>query len=270
MELPVKTAVPPLPELAQLVETVHVVGPTSGKPLRTERLPDGSMSLLFRLTAGSADSSQSSRAGELSIAGPRTRALYNVIPDVLFAIYVRFRPGRGLPFLGVAASELTDGATSVDDVWGKEGLELRDRILAAAGPREMLKALQHGLAARAGRAVESTSELLARRAVSILESSPPSLRIDELAASLGASTRHLRRVFAATVGVGPREFARTVRLRRAVEAAAWESSLTNVALMAGYYDQAHMNADFRDLLDATPREFVRSRRRAVVTIATEK
>ncbi len=259
-----KTAVPPLPELAKLVEMVHVVGPTSGKPLRTERLPDGSMSLLFRLTAGRAGSSRSSRAGELSIAGPRTHALYNVIPNVLFAIYVRFRPGGGGPFMGVSASELIDGAARIEDVWGKDGLELRDRILAAAGPSEMLDVLQRGLAARARRTFESSSELLARRAVRILESSPPTLRIEELAAKLGASTRHLRRTFAAAVGVGPREFARTVRLRRAIEAAASESSLTKVALMAGYYDQAHMNADFRDLLDATPRDFVRSRRPAVL------
>ena len=259
-----KTAVPRLAELAQLVEVVHVVGPTAGKPLRTERLPDGSIGLLFRLTEGRADSPPSTRAGELSIAGPRTRALYNTISDVLFAIYVRFRPGAGGPFLGVSADALTDGAARIEDVWGSDGLELRDRILAAAGPGEMLEVLQRGLVTRSRRAFDSPAELLARRAVRMLESGPPSLRIEELAAKLGASTRHLRRTFAAAVGVGPREFARSVRLRRALEAAASESSLAKVAVVAGYYDQAHMNADFRDLLDATPRDFVRSRRPAVL------
>ncbi len=230
----------------------------------TERLPDGSMSLLFRLTAGRADSSPSSRVGELIIAGPRTHVFYNIIPDVLFALYVRFRPGCGGPFVGVSANELIDTAAGIDDVWGKDGLDLRDRILAAAGPSEMLDVLQRGLAARARLTLESSSELLARRAVRLLESSPPSLRIEELAAKLGASTRHLRRTFAAAVGVSPRAFVRTVRLRRAIEAATSESSFTKIALMAGYYDQAHMNADFRDLLDATPRDFVRSRRPALV------
>jgi AraC-like DNA-binding protein len=37
-------------------------------------------------------------------------------------------------------------------------------------------------------------------------------------------------------------------------------SLAGVALAAGYYDQPHMNAEFRELSGFSPREFLAARR----------
>ncbi|AKT42480.1 uncharacterized protein CMC5_067060 [Chondromyces crocatus] len=57
--------------------------------------------------------------------------------------------------------------------------------------------------------------------------------------------------------MSPKAFIRSVRLQRAVRALRAGELLTKVAADAGYYDQSHMNADFRELLGMTPGAFMR-------------
>jgi AraC-like DNA-binding protein len=80
-----------------------------------------------------------------------------------------------------------------------------------------------------------------------------------VAERLGVTARHLRRAFKENIGIGPKEFARTVRLQRAVRAAAATRSndWAQIAADAGYYDQAHLIADFRELVGFTPGAFVK-------------
>jgi transcriptional regulator GlxA family with amidase domain len=59
------------------------------------------------------------------------------------------------------------------------------------------------------------------------------------------------------VGVTPKVYSRLIRFRRACAMLdAGGASLADVAVAAGYYDQPHMNAEFRELAGLTPREFL--------------
>jgi AraC-like DNA-binding protein len=81
------------------------------------------------------------------------------------------------------------------------------------------------------------------------------VRVESVADRLGVTARHLRRAFTENVGIGPKEFARTVRLQRAVRMAAISCDWARIAADAGYYDQAHLIADFRQLVGLTPGAF---------------
>jgi transcriptional regulator GlxA family with amidase domain len=85
------------------------------------------------------------------------------------------------------------------------------------------------------------------------------IRVDRVAERLGVTTRHLRRAFADTIGVGPKEFARSVRLRRAMRLAETSRDWGRIATDVGYYDQAHLIGEFRDLVGLTPVELVKRR-----------
>ena len=85
-------------------------------------------------------------------------------------------------------------------------------------------------------------------------------RLSIVADELGVSERHLRRVFLETVGLGPKAFARLARFRRAVRiarAAKGEQAWAEIASATGYYDQAHLIAEFRDIAGTTPRALLR-------------
>jgi transcriptional regulator GlxA family with amidase domain len=91
--------------------------------------------------------------------------------------------------------------------------------------------------------------------------------VDALARELGLSRQHLGRVFQQRVGVSPKTFAGVARLQRAVDllGRAEGPGLAEAALALGYYDQAHMCRDFRELCALSPRE-VRAARGSIFPI----
>jgi AraC-like DNA-binding protein len=250
----------PMPALAAFVDHLRVLTPIAGQPVeRVERLPDGTSTLLFRRSHDAASSAAPTvRAGDLCLAGPRRRALFKAVRPAALTLVIRFKPGGASAFLGVPASEIADRVITLDDLWGAEVERLRERLSVARDPHDMLDVLQDALLARARvvRASESDSARLARHAVSLLRDRETPIRVRALARTLGISDRHLRRAFEAIVGIRPKEFARMVRLQRAIRAARTNTPWTEIAAHAGYYDQAHMIAEFHALIGATPTAFM--------------
>jgi AraC-like DNA-binding protein len=83
------------------------------------------------------------------------------------------------------------------------------------------------------------------------------VRVEAIAREVGWSRRHLSARFRDGVGVTPKEAARILRFRRVIERlrAGAREPLGDIALDAGYYDQAHMNRDFRELAGCSPGRF---------------
>jgi len=69
-----------------------------------------------------------------------------------------------------------------------------------------------------------------------------------------------KRLFREQVGVRPKLYARLLRFQRTLACLqAGDGRLADLALELGYYDQAHMNAEFRDLGGVSPLQFVAAR-----------
>ena len=79
-----------------------------------------------------------------------------------------------------------------------------------------------------------------------------------VASDLGVSERHLRRVFREAVGVSPKTFAKLTRFHRALNSAREkdEPAWASIAAAVGYYDQAHLIADFHAIAGTTPSAFL--------------
>ena len=76
--------------------------------------------------------------------------------------------------------------------------------------------------------------------------------IETLTRVTGVSARHLERQFQDDVGLSPKTLARIVRLQQALRRVRAGLPLMEVALACGYYDQAHMTRDFRQLAAMSP------------------
>lgn len=225
--------------LSRFVDEVHVVTLAAGEARPVDRLPDGRTSLVLRQHAhGGAD---------LHVFGARSRALFKDATGFARAVMIMLKPGWAMPLLGVPAHALTDRIVSLEALWGAAGRALVEELAPRRGVSDVLDHLSHVLAARAH--AEPAAAPLARRAVRLFEGEP---RVDRVAEALGVTARHLRRAFVENIGVGPKEFARSVRLRRAIRQTASSDDWGRIAADAGYYDQAHLIADFRDLVGLTP------------------
>lgn len=234
----------PSPPLRPYVEAVRVLRSAGAPRQEVARFPDGRASMLLRVLPG--------QRGELSLAGPRSRALFKTLPEYELAIMVDFKPGGALPIAGVPLHVLTDRIVLLEDVWGASGARLHQQLLAAGSENEKVAVLERALLARLESADEPGPARLARRAVRLIAEPDAPSRIARLAAQMGVSERHLRRAFRDSVGVGPKEYARMVRLQRALRSIDSTSSWTELATDAGYYDQAHLIAEFRALVGTTP------------------
>ncbi|MBN8226509.1 AraC family transcriptional regulator [Corallococcus macrosporus] len=155
----------------------------------------------------------------------------------------------------MAANALTDRIVPLEDLWGRPGSDLCFDLLSARSLPEVLDRLSRGIALRTHQTFEPASARLARRAIRLLEGD--AVRVETVAEQLGVTARHLRRAFTENVGIGPKDFARTVRLQRAVKMTATSRDWGRIAVDAGYYDQAHLIADFRELVGLTPGAFLK-------------
>jgi AraC-like DNA-binding protein len=168
---------------------------------------------------------------------------------------VRFRPAKASAFLALPASELTDLRVSLDDLW-RDAPAVREALAASADAVERVRALEQVLASRLSPRPTSGHHDVDEAVRRIVEAGG-SLGITRLAPALGVTRQHLARRFAQLIGVSPKTFARVVRLGRVVERAravpAGEPvNWSALAVELGYYDQAHLVDEFRELAGVTP------------------
>jgi len=234
--------------MTRFVEDVRVVDYDG--PRQVSRLPDGRTILHLRVFDGGRDA-------DLTASGPRTHAVFKTVTGVVRTISVELKPGWSTQVLGVPAHQLTDRYVALEDLWGRAGMELTEQLVETRSVPEILDRIWHALAVRADTIVEPASARLARRAVRILETDPEGVQIGSVAKRLGITPRHLRRAFVESIGIGPKDFARTVRLHRAVNRATSSADWGQIATAAGYYDQAHLITDFRDLVGLTPSAYAK-------------
>lgn len=89
-----------------------------------------------------------------------------------------------------------------------------------------------------------------------LQATHGNVAIGALAAEVGWSRRHLVNRFHAQVGLPPKTVARILRFEELLRRLPTATRGARVAVECGYYDQAHMNRDFREFAGTTPGEYL--------------
>jgi AraC-like DNA-binding protein len=188
-------------------------------------------------------------AERLSIAGPDTQPRVVTLPPGSRLVGARLRPGAAGAVLGLPASELCDISADASDVLGGDvAAALLDALMAGSDPHALLL---HTV--RLGGVREP--DLLVRAAVVALGC--PRARVDSVAAELGVSARQLQRRVSDAVGYGPKMLARVLRFRRLQTLP--PAPLVELALDAGYADQAHMTAEVTRLAGVSAVRFLKDR-----------
>jgi AraC-like DNA-binding protein len=186
----------------------------------------------------------------LTAVGAMTRYL-DAVPLPL-RIGVRFQPGAGPVFLRASAAALTDVEVPLAELWGAEATALLEQLAVPASLAARLRALEAWL----GRCIAAAPPVddVVRGVVDRIVRHDGRIGLRALSAGAGLGERQLRRRFEAAVGLGPKRLARIVRLQHAIRlgTSAGAPGLAQLAVDAGFYDQAHMIAEFRTLAGRTP------------------
>jgi AraC-like DNA-binding protein len=202
-------------------------------------LPDGCIDLLVDFT----------RDGYAVAVGTMTRAIVFHPRARVRTAAVRFRPGGAVPFLKVSADELTDRIIPCSEI-GLRWL-VPSALRGFAGLTATARALERLLLDRL-QEIPRPNPMVAHAVSSLFGPAPPS--IEALSRELGWSRQYLGRAFRRYVGVNPKQLARAARLQRAVDELQHGrgASLAAAAADLGYFDQAHMAREFREMAGVTP------------------
>jgi AraC-like DNA-binding protein len=172
---------------------------------------------------------------------------------------VRLTPAGAYALFGRPMHDLASLTVDLEDVAGPAAADLAGRCGSAATDDLCVRAAVLWVDARLARAIR-LDPAVAWMSGQIRERHG-AVSISELRKHIGWSKTRLTTRFAEQVGVGPKQYARLMRFSRALTLVHAETaSLADVAVEAGYYDQPHLNAEFRELSGFTPREFQHAHR----------
>jgi AraC-like DNA-binding protein len=234
----------PPPQLREHLLCLWTVGPASGGT--ESALPDGSIDIVWP------------EGQEPIVAGPDTGPVPSTRPARSTVVGASFRPGAAPAMLGIPADRLRDLRVPLSEAWGRDAERLEASLDGAGSPSARLKLLGHELRRRLNHA-ERPDPLVAAAVARLRNTHPRS--VSSIAEELGISERQLRRRFHATVGYGPKTLARVLRFQRMLAIARQRSSrdLRQLAVDAGYADQAHMTAECTQLAGLPPRRLIAER-----------
>jgi AraC-like DNA-binding protein len=172
-------------------------------------------------------------------------------------VTARLHLGAQRAVLGASASDLAGHVLALEDLWGATATQrLFERLADAPNTISAAAILDRTIAERlANGAGKLSGTRLALEAAERLTSAG----VHSVATALGVSERQLRRLFHEIIGVSPKQFAMLTRFERALRAARARlpRNWASIAASSGYYDQAHLIAEFRRIANATPQALLR-------------
>ena len=175
-------------------------------------VPDAAVSLCF-MGPRAADGSAGGEGARLRIIGPVNRPHAFEPPPGHRMDSIRIKLEWCRLLLGVAPWEHTDAEPLYVDVRSDLAAPLEAKLSGTTSSPDALRVLMDFLRARLSAQSERRSGIGSLRVVvASLRHRTGQPRISELAAKLGMSDRHLRRLMIDETGVSPRQFARIQRL----------------------------------------------------------
>ncbi len=171
-----------------------------------------------------------------------------------YGLQVTFTPLGASRLLGVPLDELGTSVVELTDLLGPPGALLIEQLADLPDWPRRFALLDTVLPLWLAEGKEPSP--LAAYAWQQLVATQGRASVTSLVEDLGCSRRHLLTQFRTHVGLAPKAYARVLRCRNAIrllQAGDW--SIARIAQECGYFDQSHLNRDFRLITGVAPARF---------------
>jgi AraC-like DNA-binding protein len=170
---------------------------------------------------------------------------------------IHFRPSGGALLLGVPANELSEQHVALSDLWGLRAAQLRTQLLECRSPLQIFRTLEQAMTAQLPQLARPLVHPAISFALRNFAAGSAVSRVSPIQAATGYSARRFNTLFQQAVGLSPKRFCRIQRLRAVVEQIARGAPIewAQVAADNGYFDQSHLNRDFRLFSGVTPARY---------------
>jgi AraC-like DNA-binding protein len=173
-------------------------------------------------------------------------------------LQLALRPAAARALLGLPPGELASTVVELDDILGTSARVVGERLREAPTWMERFDLVEELLLERWADepAPETRAELgwAWRR----LRETAGTVGVEDLAAEVGWSRRHLTDRFTTEYGLGPKVAARVMRFERAVNRLRRDPKvkLAELAAELGYADQAHLTREWKTIVGCSPRQWM--------------
>jgi AraC-like DNA-binding protein len=174
-------------------------------------------------------------------------------------VAAKFHPGRFSEFWGWPQDLFSDSTIALPDTdIGQQANLLHEVLDDIKTPERQAPALDQFFLRQAPQ--HPTSCPLVQSLIHHIYEHPELQSLQAAPHHTQLSLRHLRRLFKRYTGLNARTFIRIIRFYRAyfLLQSGCYTSLTDLALRAGYFDQAHFNHDFRNFTGYSPSGFMKA------------
>jgi methylphosphotriester-DNA--protein-cysteine methyltransferase len=249
---------------AHLAGIVEMMGYFEGEPAhpRERVFPHGRLELFVHLSDcySVVEGTRTERCPVACISGLISSSMVvQAPPGGSRVLGMRLHPAGAYALLGMPLSELAGITVDLRDLAGVAADELVERCQAATSAEERLQVAARWVAERVARSPRAEPSIAWTAAQ--IEIAQGAVSIGHLRERTGLSARRLVAAFREQIGAPPKLFARIHRVRRVLAMLNQGAGpLADIALDAGYYDQPHMNAEFRELTGLAPSEFIAATR----------
>ncbi|MBB6112086.1 helix-turn-helix domain-containing protein [Mucilaginibacter lappiensis] len=221
-------------------------------------LPDTSIVMGFRYKGAISDEIEGIKnnlPGALLTGLRKSVRLINYSGQTAMLLVV-FKPGGAATFFKEPLHELFGLSLALDALIGQQKLtEVEEQLAEASDNFQRIAVVERFLLSRLYLA---KSDLLIQHAIKQIRLTKGTLRIKDLVSTFPISHDPFEKRFRKITGTSLKQFSSIVRLRNLIEKYDPTIDLTETALAAGYFDQAHFIKDFRIFTGQTPHEFFRS------------
>lgn len=196
-----------------------------------------------------------SNFGTVPLMGANCVPLKVRVRGPFLVVGVALRPGGWRSLFDCPAHEIADRACPLADQWGALADQLLWAVTAAPDDAGIVRAIEAVLASRlAARGYPPANETIAR--FEDIARNDSTMPIADASDSLGLSTRQLERLCRASFGHTPKVVLRRSRFLDTSQAMRGFGSPSAEHLTAlRYFDQSHLNREFRHFFGMTPGQF---------------
>ena len=235
-------------------------------PYRVRVMPSGRSSLVLNLAEpfsevrriGVPGITGGSPVGSL-VVGMEDRPALCVHPGGQEAIRLEFTPLGAYRLFAMPMRDLANQIVELEDVLGPQARELVERLAATPDWTARFDLLDLALLNRIERGPDPAPEV--GHAWRLLTGSAGTIPVARIAEEVGWSHGYLVRRFTEQIGLSPKTSGRVLRFTRALGMLTRRNaSLADVSTACGFFDQAHLNREFRAFADTTPGRLLSTRR----------
>ncbi|PJZ78783.1 helix-turn-helix domain-containing protein [Leptospira neocaledonica] len=243
----------PNKNLQPYIRQFLIIGSESG--MQNKILPGSSLVISFRLN-GKISHKIENQEDVLPISGI---AGLRRIPRLIeysrktSTLLVIFKEGGAASFIKEPLHHLFEMNLSLNHLFSPKKIsEIEEKLFHTKTNFEKISIVENFLISEW---IGSKQDNLILDSIRKIRKSKGNLKIVDLLMGMPISRDSYEKRFREMIGTSPKQFSNLVRLRNFIDSYSSETSLTEAAQEAGYFDQAHFIKDFKTFTDETPKQF---------------